>query len=62
MTTDEQRVCRNVFCMAPLTLGAGERESNFAKRRYCSVSCAAQGRETKLKGKRKASPLAFVCR
>lgn len=60
MTNEEQRVCRNVFCMAPLALEAGERESNFAKRRYCSVSCASQAREMKLQGKRKASPRAFV--
>ncbi len=57
---EEQRVCRNVFCMAPLERRPGEYRSYFARRRYCSVSCASQGRELRLKGKRKASPLAFI--
>ena len=60
MTNEQQRVCRNVFCMAPLERREREDKGMFAARRYCSVSCASQGRELRLKGKRKASPRAFV--
>ena len=48
----EQRVCRLVFCQAPLEQRVGEKTDAFQRREFCGVSCASQHRQVMRKGKR----------
>jgi hypothetical protein len=53
MWDQEQRVCRYVFCMAPLEQKPNENSAAFALREHCGVRCSSLSRALRLRNKKR---------